>query len=180
MILSGKPILQMHREKTASLEIDWAQIKSNKTYFCYLRRMPEITLSCGYAVCEVYVRNVGEETFTFDSQYRIDACLLCRTGKLLSGLKPLTAGSRLLTVDGKGTLGVIAIAFIDVLQSILGHTWRIQDLFDVAYNTSVSRCEDPILAVALTDTETGGLIVLILFFRQLPASECVEMFNTLA
>ena len=180
MISSGKPTLQIHQEKTASLEIDWAQMKSNETCFCCLRRMPEITLSCGHALCEVCVRNVGEETSTFDSQYRIHACPLCRRGKLLLGLKPLTAGSRLLTVDGGGTLGVIAIAFIDVLQSILGHTWRIQDLFDIAYGTSVGRFEDLALAVALTDMETGGLIVLILFLRQLPASECAEMFDTLA
>ena len=30
------------------------------------------------------------------------------------------------------------------------------------------------------DVELGGLIVLILFLRQLPVSECVGMFNTLA
>jgi hypothetical protein len=137
MIASGKPALQMHREKTASLDIDWVQMKSNETCFGCLRRMPEITLSCGHAICEVCVRNIGDETSTFDSQYRIDACTLCRTGKLLLGLKPLTAGLRLLSMDGGGTLGVIAIGFMDVLQSILGNIWRIQDLFDVAYGTSV-------------------------------------------
>ena len=32
----------------------------------------------------------------------------------------------------------------------------------------------------IVDTGLGGLIVLILFVRQLPVSECVEMFDTLA
>ena len=82
--------------------------------------MPEITLSCGHAICDVCVQNIGDETSAFDSQYRIDACMLCQTGKLLIGLRSLTVGLRLLSIDGGGTLGVIAIGFMDVLQSILG------------------------------------------------------------
>ncbi len=180
MIASGKSALQMHREKTASLDIDWAQIKSNKTCFCCLRRMPENTLSCRLSICEVCVRNLGNETSAFDSQYRIDACMLCHTGKLLVGLRPLTVGLRLLSIDGGGTLGVIAIGFMDVLQSVLGDIWRIQDLFDVSYGTSVGGFDDPTLASSSTDIGPGGLIVLILFLRQLPVSECVKMFDTLA
>lgn len=64
------------------------------------------------------------------------------------GLRPLTIGLRLLSIDGRGTLRVIAIGFIDVLQSILGNNWRIQDLFDIIYGTSVSGFNDPILAFA--------------------------------
>ncbi len=127
MIASRKSVLHLHQEKTASLDIDWAQMKSNETCFCCLRRMAENTLSCGHAICEVCVRNIGDETSTFDSQYRIEACMLCGTGKLLVGLRPLTVGLRLLSIDGGGTLGVIAIGFMDVLQSILGKTWRSQD-----------------------------------------------------
>ena len=66
-IASGKPTLQMHREKTASLDIDWVQMKSNETCFYCIRRMPEITLSCGHAMCEICVRNMGDETSAFDS-----------------------------------------------------------------------------------------------------------------
>ena len=55
------------------------------------------------------------------------------------GLRPLTAGLRILSIDGGGTRGVIAIGIMDLLQSILGDVWRIQDLFDIAYSTSVGR-----------------------------------------
>ena len=96
------------------------------------------------------------------------------------GLRPPTAGLRLLSMDGGGTLGVIAVGFMNVMQSMLGGIWRIQDLFDVAYGTSVGAFEDPTSAFALTDMGTGGLIVLMLFLRQLPVSECVTMFDTLA
>ena len=63
------------------------------------------------------------------------------------GLRPFTAGSRILSIDGGGTRGVIAIGIMDLLQSILGTAWRIQDLFDVAYGTSVGKSDDRRLAV---------------------------------
>ena len=34
LIASGKPALQIYREKVASLDIGWAQMKSNETCFC--------------------------------------------------------------------------------------------------------------------------------------------------
>lgn len=139
MIESGKSAMQSHRETLACLDLDWSLLKSNKTCLFCLRRAPENILSCGHAMCDVCVRNVGEETLTIDDQYHIDVCLLCRKGRLVAGLKPLTAGLRVLSVDGGGTRGVIAIGILNLLQSILGNVWRIQDSFDVAYGTSVGR-----------------------------------------
>ena len=81
--------------------------------------MPEITFSYKHVIYKVYVRNNGDKTSAFDSQYRINIYIFYRIGKLLVGLKPLTVGLRLLSIDGRGTLGVIAIKFIDILQSIL-------------------------------------------------------------
>ena len=137
MIASGKSAIQMHQEKTESLDINWARIRNNETCFYCIRRMPEHTISCGHAICDVCIRNIGDQTLTFDCQYRIDSCMLCRTGKLIVGLRPFTAGLRILSMDGGGTRGVIIMGFMDTLQTILGSIWRIQDLFDVAYGTSV-------------------------------------------
>lgn len=53
-------------------------------------------------------------------------------------------------------------------------------MFDVAYSTSVDRFDDPTLAFDLANMGTKGLIVLILFLRQLSVSKCVKMFDTLA
>ena len=119
MIASGKPALQMHREKTASLGIDWVQIKSNETCFCCLRRMSENTLSCEHVMCEICVRNIDDEILTFDSQYRIDVCMLCRTRKLLMRLRSLTIELRLLSMNDERTREMIAIEIMNVLQSIL-------------------------------------------------------------
>jgi hypothetical protein len=142
MIASGKSTIQMHQDKVRSLDIDWMQFRSNQTCYYCLRRTSEHPLSCEHAICDVCVRNIGYETSTFDCQYRIDACLLCSTGKLLVGLRPFTAGLRILSIDGGGTRGVIAVGIMDLLQTLLGSVWRIQDLFDVAYGTSVGTSED--------------------------------------
>lgn len=53
-------------------------------------------------------------------------------------------------------------------------------MFDIAYGISVGGFDDSILAFALTDMGTGGLIVLILVLCQLSVSECVKMFDILA
>lgn len=45
--------------------------------------------------------------------------MLCRTRKLLIGLRSLIVELRLLSIDDEGTLEVIAIEFMNVLQSIL-------------------------------------------------------------
>lgn len=136
---SGKSAIQLHQVTTSSLNIDWSRIKSNETCLCCLRRAPENTLSCGHAVCDSCVRNLGHETSNFDCQYQIDACMLCQSGELLIGLRPLTTGLRILSVDGGGTRGVIIVGFMEIFQKLLGKTWKIQDLLDSAYGTSVVR-----------------------------------------
>jgi hypothetical protein len=130
-------------------------------------------------MCDICVRNVGEETLTLDSQYQINACLLCREGRLVVGLKPLTAGLRVLSVDGGGTRGVIAIGILNLLQGILGNIWTIQDSFDIAYGTSVG---GSIVYNSFwpANINLGGLIVLITFLRQMSTSDCAAVFETLA
>ncbi len=137
MLVFGKTAIEIHQETIGSLAIDWVRIRSNTTCFFCLRRPPENMLSCGHAMCDVCVRNIGDETMNFDHQYQVDNCILCHSGKLLVGLKPFTAGLRILSVDGGGTRGVIIVGFMNILESILGNVWKIQDLFDVAYGTSV-------------------------------------------
>lgn len=133
----GMSAVQIHQENTNSLNIDWSRIKSNETCLYCLRRVPENTLSCGHAICDNCVRNIGHKTSNFDCQYQIDACMLCHLGQLSIGLRPLTAGLRILSVDGGGTRGVIIVGFMEIFQNLLEETWKIQDLFDSAYGTSV-------------------------------------------
>ncbi|MCJ1342943.1 hypothetical protein MMC31_001132 [Peltigera leucophlebia] len=146
MVTSGKSAIQIYKEKVRSLKIDWLHIKSNQTCLSCLRRVPENTLSCGHAICDICVRNIGDENLTFDCQYRIEA-----------------SGLRILSLDGGGTRGVIIVEFMEIFQRLLGKIWRIQDLFDSAYGTSV-----------------GGLIILNLFLCRQQVSDCAKTFDTLA
>lgn len=70
-----------------------------------------------------------------------------------------------MSIDDKRTLEVIAIEFMNVLQSVLGNIWRIQDLFDVAYGTNVDKFNDLTLTFDLANIRLEDLIVLILFLR---------------
>ena len=138
-LISGNiSAVQAFLEVIPTLEIDWTRIRN--TGFCpCLQRPPENVLTCGHALCDVCVRNFGTENTTFDSQYIIETCILCRRGKLMIGLKPLTAGTRVLSLDGGGVRGKISIMILSMLQGHLGNIWRLQDLFDVAYGTSVGK-----------------------------------------
>ena len=180
MIVSEKSTLQMHEKKTTSLNIDWVQMKSNEICFCCIQWMSEITLSCGHIICEICVQNIGDEISAFDSQYQIDTCMLCWMRKLLVKLRFFTVKLWLLNIDGGETLEMIVIEFMNVMQSILENNWRIQNLFNVAYGTSIDEFDNSRLTFALTDMRTGGLVILILFLRQLPVSEYVKMFDILA
>lgn len=95
------------------------------------------------------------------------------------GLRSLIVELRLLSIDNSETLEVIAIEFMNVLQSILENIWRIQDLFDVTYGISVNKFNDSILGFDLVNIRIESLIVLILFLRQLSITKCVKMFDTL-
>ena len=95
------------------------QMKSNKICFCCIRRIFEIILFCEHVICEICVRNIDDEISTFDFQYRIDACMLCRMKKFLMRLRSFTVELRFLNINDEEILKMIAIEFLNVLQSIL-------------------------------------------------------------
>ena len=45
-----------------------------------------------------------------------DSCILCRIkGKILVRLKPLSAGARILSINGDGVRGVMALKLLNLL-----------------------------------------------------------------
>ncbi len=180
MISSGKTAAQMHQEKAGSLGISWSQLKSNNTCLCCLRRKPENTLSCGHALCDVCVRIYGDEMPIMECQYHIGTCLLCHFGNHTVRLKPFSAGDRIISIDGGGTRGVIPLEKLAIIQDIMGPELKLQDLFDIAFGTSVGKLSFRSQDVFNYNNETGGLIVCILFLRRVPVAQCVQIFDTLA
>lgn len=140
MISSNKTAVHIYLKTISALDIDWARIKNMEFCFCF-QRPPENALTCSHALCDTCVRNFGAEHKTFDGQYCIPACVFCRQGKLMVGLKPFTAGMRLLSLDGGGVRGKITVLILKMLQDILDDQWMLQDLFDIVYGTSVGKSE---------------------------------------
>jgi len=131
-------------------------------------------------MCNVCVRIFGDEMPLVDCQYHVGNCLLCRSGTCTVRLKPFSAGERLLAIDGGGTHGVIPLDVLKIIQDMMGSELQIQDLFDIAFGTSVGKLHVPISRDIKLTNGTGGLIVCILFLRGMPASQCVHIFDALA
>jgi len=72
-------------------------------------------------------------------QYYIGTCLLCHSENCTVRLKPFPAGERILNINGGGPRGVIPLEILKIIQNIMGPNTRLQDMFDVAFGTSVGR-----------------------------------------
>ncbi len=71
------------------------------------------------------------------SYFKIDSCMLCLTkGRLMARLKLKTAGARILSINRGGVRGVVPLEFLGLLQGLLDHDLKLQDLFEQAFGTS--------------------------------------------
>lgn len=128
---------EMHAENMAPLFRIWKSLKSNVTCLYCLRRKPEHALTCSHAICEDCIRIFGSLISEKESHYRIFKCILCvEEGSVTARIKPVTAGCRLLSVDGGGVRGVVPLEFLNLLQQVLGDGLPLQDLIDQAFGTS--------------------------------------------
>ena len=128
---------QLHRNNLRSFSMHWNQIESHRTCLFCLRRKPEYILTCEHAICDFCVMKFGHPVNGKDSHFEVRACILCFTkGKLITKLKPPTAGARILSIDGGGVRGVVPLEFLGLLQSLLEPELSVQDLFDQAFGTS--------------------------------------------
>jgi len=135
LVDQGTGAASIHRENIGRNSLKWALLKSNLTCLTCLRRRPEHTLSCGHAICDVCLRIFGQPT-SRSYRFVIRRCILGCLGTLTAGLKPPTAGVRILSIDGGGIRGVVPLAFLELLQKTIGPQLRLQDLFDLAFGTS--------------------------------------------
>ncbi|KAF2812825.1 FabD/lysophospholipase-like protein [Mytilinidion resinicola] len=149
--------------RTASIGNYWKDIKTTKScLFCCLR-VPQHMLSCGHAICDTCVRIFGDLDQGKEYNYTIAACILCGTtpkpGALKVRIKPPTAGTRVLSIDGGGIRGVVPLECLLLIQKALG-TCRLQDFFDISIGTS-----------------SGGLIALTLSLYNWSVHQCDQTFN---
>ena len=92
---------ELHADNMAFFLTAWKVLKSNTTCLYCIRRKPEYKLSCSHAICEDCVQIFGSVVGDKSSHYHLSKCILCvHEGTLTARLKRVTAGCRLLNVDG--------------------------------------------------------------------------------
>lgn len=180
MISFDKITTQMHQEKIDSLDIFWLQLKSNNTCLCCLRRKSKNTLFCEHALCDVCVRIYEDEMFIMKCQYHIDTCLLCHFENRIVRLKSFSVDDRIISIDEEDTRNVIFLEKLIIIQDIMRSKLKLQDLFDIAFDTSVNKLSFRSQDVFNYNNETESLIVCILFLRRMSVAQCVQIFDTLA
>jgi patatin-like phospholipase/acyl hydrolase len=72
--------------------------------------------------------------------YQIRRCILCQlTGDMEVRIKPPTAGSRLLVLDGGGVRGAFTLHILQALEKHWRLPYPIYDDFDLALGTSTGK-----------------------------------------
>ncbi|KAK3933650.1 acyl transferase/acyl hydrolase/lysophospholipase [Diplogelasinospora grovesii] len=154
----------LHRQLMASFQHEWANLRSDDTCFCCIRRRPQFGLPCGHSLCENCVRVFGRESPVDPWLFYIDACFLCQqVSDVRIRMKPDTASVRVLSIDGGGVRGRAPLEFIQVLQDCVGLPCPVQQHFDVIYGTS-----------------SGAIIAFALYANGWPIEDCIVCFESLA
>ena len=129
--------LQNHKQTLQSISTDWSRFRTSKTCLFCLRRKPEHVFKCGHTFCDTCACLFGEKLAGREYSYLVTTCIVCQcSGALRVHLKPPTAGTRLLTLDGGGIRGVFTLQVIEALDRYRRLPYPIYDEFDLALGTS--------------------------------------------
>lgn len=164
MTLGPRSSAQVHLENLKGQSSYWSALRSNRTCLVCVRRSPEHSLPCGHAICDICVQIFGEVSLLREEEYHVSHCPLCGASKTLTvRLKPPTAASRILSIDGGGPRGIIPLENLEILQNNLGPELPLSDMIDLAVGCS-----------------SGGLIALSKFMLRMDIQSCKELFRALA
>ena len=130
---------------------DWEAFKPRDICLtCFSCTSPEFQLPCQHAICLSCVQAFGTH-----NNYRVSLhrCILC--GSDSEGfevqLKPKTAATRVLSIDGGGTRARVALTFLREIEKAVNLPIPVQDNFDVICGTSSGTSHFAILSSADRD-----------------------------
>jgi hypothetical protein len=128
---------ELHLENLQSFQINWSTFLSSQVCLFCLRRGPEHSLKCRHTCCDVCACIFGTRRREMEYSYQLTRCILCQsTEELEVRIKPPTAGSRLLVLDGGGIRGAFTLQVLQALDKHRKLPYPIYDEFDLALGTS--------------------------------------------
>lgn len=149
----------IHLTILGGLDIDWTKFLSSNSCLICLRRPPEHPLNCGHSMCDTCVRIFGKPSLSMEHCYTVETCQLCNLKRHLTiRLKPPTAGSRLLALDGGGIRGAITLQILMALEKQLRLPYPIYDTFDMALGASTGKGSSNIGNSFTHDTQGDSLL----------------------
>jgi hypothetical protein len=137
----GKSSLQIRREEMAALASQPNLLKTTQTCFFCLGNSREHELVCGHSVCDTCVPRFGKQPFGMPYHLELSACLLCLAKvQFVTREELATIDPCVLSIDGGGIKGRVALELLHALQEILGRQIPIQAYFDLFVGTSSGLC----------------------------------------
>jgi hypothetical protein len=133
---------ELHLETIQKLQPQLSQLRSHKSCFCCLVRMPEKVLDCGHSLCNNCIKIFGRQSPSERYTFVLCSCPLCPSGSAVSTFQtfqfvPPNAGIRVLSLDGGGVRGVIPLIFLGHMeQQLLALGCPLTDHFDFVCGTS--------------------------------------------
>jgi hypothetical protein len=151
MKISGRAAAAIHGEFLRRNTQHFSLFKLTRDCLYCLQRNPEHVLECGHTLCDTCVSIFGEPVQGKEYRWKLNACLLCLSrSHFQARLLPPTCGSRLISIDGGGSRGIIPLAYLNELEDVMGLSYPIQENFDFGIGTSSGLY--PLKAVTFTDT----------------------------
>ncbi|KAJ9419919.1 acyl transferase/acyl hydrolase/lysophospholipase, partial [Fusarium oxysporum] len=133
----GEPSKCIHKSVLIDHSDRWANIKTYRTCFSCLTRIPRHKLLCGHWICETCVQMFGVSEPADPYLFSLKNCLLDGdVVDLVVRIRPPTAGHSILCIDGGGVRGIIPPAILGQVQQQLDLPIPVQEFFTLAYGVS--------------------------------------------
>ncbi|KAM7210074.1 patatin-like phospholipase-like protein [Rhypophila decipiens] len=161
--VEGMSAVEIHRRTLKKYALKWEKLRSEKTCFVCLRRIPQFGTKCRHRICEICIKTFGE---TSDDPWLFNAstCFLCQLeSQIVVRVHAPTAGIGILCIDGGGVRGIIPTTILELLEERIGLPVPIQEHFKRALGISA-----------------GGLIIPAMFLKGWSAAKCTTAFESLA
>ncbi|KAK3311851.1 hypothetical protein B0H66DRAFT_614845, partial [Apodospora peruviana] len=134
-----KTTAEIHLGTLQKYASKWAELRSEKTCFACLRRVPQFGTECRHRICEMCIKVFGE-TNNGPWLFTANACFLCQVeSQIMVHIHAPTTGIGILCIDGGGIRGIIPRTILELLEEQIGLPIPIQEHFKLALGISAGK-----------------------------------------